>query len=114
MYAWESLKYNRRVEIEVLNQGKEERLFVKPIDVPNQFQINISANSYYYSINLLSSIDKVPCSAFNFDVTELLGVDGLFNYICGEFEHEIDATNYLNKIKDKFPKSFIFINNFRQ
>lgn len=112
-YMWNSLKYNRRVEIEILNQGKRERLFVKPIDVPNQFQINISGNTYYYSINILSSEIKIPSSAFDFDVTELLGVDGLYNYIYGEFEHEFDAENYVLKIKNKYPKSFVFINNYR-
>ncbi len=113
-YLWQSMKYNRRVEIEILRQGINEKLFVKPIDVPNQFQINISVNTYHYSINLFSSEKKIPASAFNFDVTELKGVDGLYNYIYGEFEHEFDADNFANSIRSKYPKAFVFINNYRK
>jgi len=113
-YVWNSLGYNRRVEIEILNQGENEKLFVKPVEVPDQFQINISGNTYYYSVNIVSSIDKIPSTAFDFDVTELLGVDGLYNYIYGEFEHEYDAENFVSSIKNKYPKSFVFINNFRK
>jgi len=113
-YIWESMKYNRRVEIEVLQQGIKEKLFVKPVDVPNQFQMNVSKNTYYYSINILSSENKLPASAFDFNVTELLGVDGLYNYIYGEFEHEYEAIDFASTIKNKFPNAFVFINNFRQ
>lgn len=113
-YEWKSLGYNRRVEIEILNQGENEKLFVKPIDVPDQFQINISGNTYFYSVNVVSSLNKIPSTAFDFDVTELYGVDNVYNYISGEFEHEYEAENFVNKIKSKYPKAFVFINNFRK
>lgn len=113
-YEWNSLGFNRRVEIEILHQGEYEKLFVKPIDVPDQFQINISGNTYFYSVNIVSSMDKIPNTAFDFDVTELHTVDGVYNYVSGEFEHEYEAENFVNKIKSKYPKAFVFINNFRK
>ncbi len=113
-YIWKSLGYNRRVEIEILNQGQNEKLFVKPVDVPDQFQLDISSEKYYYSVNIVSSIKKIPSTAFDFNVIELKGVDGLYNYIYGQFEHEYQAENFIQSIKAKYPKAFVFINNYRK
>jgi len=113
-YVWNSLPYNRRVEIEIIEQGENEKLFVKPIDVPNQFQINTSGKDYFYSVNVVSSITQIPAGNFDFEVIELLGVDGVYNYITGEFANENQAENYANSIKHKYSKSYVFINNYRK
>jgi outer membrane protein OmpA-like peptidoglycan-associated protein len=112
-YVWNSLGYNRRVEIEILHQGKNQKLFVKPVDVPNQYKIDVSSNRYSYSVLVVSSKIKLPKEYFSFNVIELLGSDGIYNYIHGNFASEQEASDFVRSIKDKFPKAFVFINNFR-
>ncbi len=113
-YIWASLGYNRRVEIVILDQGSKNKLFVKPVDVPQQYQINTGAVDYKYSVMVVVSEKRLPNTAFDFNVAELLGVDGLYNYIHGEFDTEQEAQDFVYSIKDKFPKAYVFINNFRK
>jgi outer membrane protein OmpA-like peptidoglycan-associated protein len=112
-YIWNSLGYNRRVEIEVISQGENQKLFIKPVDVPEQYKLNLSETSKY-AINVVASETKIPSTAFDFNVTELLGTDGLYNYIHGEFNTEAEAQTFLQSIKNKYPKAFIFISNYRK
>jgi len=111
-YVWNSLGYNRRVEIVVLNQGNNSQMYVKPVDVPTQYQTNTGID-YLYSVMVIVSESQLPNTAFNFAVSELYGTDGLYNYIHGEFETEADAQAFADSIIAKYPKAYVFINNFR-
>lgn len=112
-YIWQSLGYNRRVEIVILEQGQNSKLFVKPVEVPDAYAINDPAN-YKYTIFVLSSATKLELTSFDFDVAELIGVDGLYNYIHGEFPTEAKAQEFVDDITNKYPKAFVFINNYRK
>ncbi len=112
-YVWNSLGFNRRVEIEVLAQGENQKLFVKPVDVPEQYKLNIAENNKY-SVNVVISETPIPTTAFDFNVTELVGIDGLYNYLHGEFDSETEAKAFVRTIKDKYPKAFVFISNYRK
>ncbi len=113
-YIWNSLGYNRRVEIVVLDQGSKSKLFVKPVDVPQNYQIPSNDMDYLYSVMVTVSETQLPNSAFNFSVSELKGVDNLYNYIHGEFQTEQKAQDFVNDVVDKYPKAYVFINNFRK
>lgn len=112
-YLWNSLGYNRRVEIVVLEQGEKSKLFVKPVDVPENYSL-ANPSDYNYSVMVVSSEQHLELTSFSFDVAELIGVDGLYNYIHGEFTTEQKALEFVNTNKDKYPKAFVFINNYRK
>lgn len=114
-YVWNSLGYNRRVEIVVLDQGSNSKLFVKPVDVPAQYSVSDNTGmNYLYSVMVIVSESQLPNSAFNFSVAELLGTDGLYSYIHGEFQSEAEAQAFADSIIAKYPKAYVFINNFRK
>ncbi len=48
-YIWNSLGYNRRVEIEVISQGENQKLFIKPVDVPQQYAVEQTDNKVLFS-----------------------------------------------------------------
>lgn len=112
-FMWNSLGYNRRVEIVVVEQGSNSNLLVKPVDVPAQYQINNGMDNVY-SVMVVVSETQLPNSAFSFNVSEIIGVDGLYSYIYGEFDDEAKAQDFVTSIKSKYPKAYVFINNFRQ
>ncbi|MBN2892422.1 MAG: PD40 domain-containing protein [Bacteroidales bacterium] len=112
-FIWNSLGYNRRVEVVVLEQGENSKLFVKPVEVPSNLALQNPAD-YSYSVFVVSSEKQLQLTSFSFDVAELQGVDGLYNYIHGEFSTEAKAQEFVNQVKDKYPKAFIFINNYRK
>jgi outer membrane protein OmpA-like peptidoglycan-associated protein/Tol biopolymer transport system component len=114
-FLWDALEYNRRVEFVVTNQGESEMLFVEQIDVPEDYIIeNIEVGAYIYSIQFLSSKENKPLNSFEGlnNVKVYKGVDGYYNYYYGEFKNFSLAQKAQDSVKDKYPSSIIFINNF--
>ncbi len=112
-FIWQSLGYNRRVEIVVLKQGENSTLYVKPVEVPEEYALDDDSN-YKYAVLVTTSDKPIEKSTFTFEIFELLGVDGVYNYIHGDFQSKASAETFVEQIKNKYPKAYVFINNFRK
>lgn len=114
-YIWDALEYNRRVEFVVTKNGENQKLMVEQIDVPEEY-INdeISNSTYIYSIQFMSSKENKDLNSFDGigNVEVFKGSDGYYNYYFGNFKNFSEAQKEQNKIKDYYPHSIIFINNF--
>lgn len=110
-YIWNSLKYNRRVEIIVLNQGENYKLTTNKIEVPEKYQINKTQN--HYSIELLQSKKKIPLANFKMKITEVHWSKGYYSYLYGRFDSIEEAESILNTLKDKYPDAKIIKNNLK-
>ncbi len=112
-YIWNSLPYNRRVEIEVLQQGENQLLYVKPIEVPKEYQLRPENKKIVYSVMVAVSDHPLNADQFPFDVVEIKTLDGSYQYITGEFETEEEANQFKDSIIKDFPKAYVFINDYR-
>ncbi len=116
-FNWESLAYNRRVEITLIKEGKDE-LVVSPINVPQKYKTKnyskaTASTIDTYAISIKTAARKLPLSIFG-----TLGVkvhkqsDGSYLYYQGSYKTEQEAEQKLNTIKQAYPKAFIFIRDF--
>lgn len=114
-FLWDALEYNRRVEFIVTNQGETASLFIEQIDVPAEYIIDGAKDgAYTYSIQFFSSKENKATTSFEglSNVKVYKGTDGYYNYYFGEYKNLSAAQKEQLKIKDKYPTSLIFINNF--
>lgn len=139
-YIMDALKYNRRVEFVVLQQGKV-KLEVKPVEVPEKYKprsvVNNTENTneknttqentvrendltnnkgnYPYSILLASSKTKISLNSFNglVGVKEHLGRDREYIYYFGEYQSLSDAEVFKKHLTGLGYKNIcIFINDY--
>lgn len=110
-YIWKSLKYNRRVEFNIIQQGKENQLIISPTEIPPEYQIPGSeAEGPVYSIWLMTYKEPVDIEIFGLgEVIEHKNPDGLYDYFYGTFDNLPDAEKSLYEISEKHPNSFIII-----
>jgi len=110
-YLWESLKYNRRVEIKVLSQGKKRKIVVNNISIPKEYQIlKDDISDQLFSIWLKSYKEPVKIENFKVDnVEEYKSYDGLFDYYYGTYKSLREAKKELIEIKRIYPNAFVVI-----
>ncbi len=113
-FIWESLPYNRRVEINVVQQGENQILYVKPITVPDKYKLKKAQQNIKYSVLVKVSSQPLSPDTFPFDVIEMKAYDGTYQYIYAKnFDTQKEAQDFKNSIIDKFPKAYVFINDYR-
>jgi len=115
-FLWDALPYNRRVEIKILKESDKSTLFVKKVNVPEQFKVEEKSNisSKTFAISLLISDEKKDVNDFlNIkDIHEKHYSDGTYMYFYGEFNNKDEVLNELLKVQEKFPNAFIFVKTF--
>jgi len=121
-FDWNSLPYNRRVEISLIKEGKD-KLAVSKVDVPEKYRVksksgNDSNNTTFiakelYALSLKTSTKKLSVSIFGkLGVKEHKQEDGTYLYYLGGFKTEKEAESKLKMIKKNHPKAFVFIQDF--
>ena len=111
-FIWNSLPYNRRVEINVLNQGDNYKLLVKKIDVPDKYAL--PGSKAKYTIELAKTSERIPLYKFKISVREIQWLDGFYSYIYGEYDSKDAAQNDLSSVKSDYPDAKIVKINFRE
>jgi len=112
-YVWESLPYNRRVEFNVLTQGKNSKLLVKQVEVPKDYILSTKDGSTTYSIQFLTSKENKDLNSFTglTNVKVYKDKAGNYNYYYGSFKNLGAAQTESYKAKATYKDAFIFINN---
>lgn len=110
-YSWSSLVYNRRVEFEIIQPGKNYGLVINKIPVPEKFSIN-SQNKQVYSINLVSSKKPIPFNKFDLNVIQVEWSDHTYSYVYGYYPSFESANEVLQKLLPKYPNARVFTNSF--
>jgi len=115
----DALKYNRRVEINILTGGKDV-LVIENIDVPANLMTEKKdselPDGQFFSIILTSS--ETPLNLYNFiglrNVAQMQSSkEGKYIYYYGKFYSRADAELILNQMKEAgYPDASIFIPNF--
>ncbi len=111
-YIWNSLPYNRRVEINVLNQGDKYKILVNKIDVPDKYAL--PGSKAKYSIELEKASERIPLYKFKISVREIQWLDGFYSYLYGEYDSKNAAENDLESLKSDYPDAKVVKINFRE
>ncbi len=114
-FIQESLGYNRRVEFEVISQGKP-KLVVQKIEVPDLFKIKTEKHVHpdIYSILLTvsdSEIDDIHTKIKKINLYK--GTDLKYYYYTGKFERLSNAQTRKNELTVLFPGAKIFVHKFK-
>jgi len=115
-FHWEALVYNRRVEIEVLQQSNESDLFVKQIEVPKEYIYKASPqtttdNTIRYAIGLTLSTEQKPLDFFESidGISEKQYSNGSFLYFFGNYTNKEKVLDDFFQIRAEYPEAFIFL-----
>ncbi len=111
-FILDALGYNRRVEIVVTQQGVNEKLKVKQIEVPSQYSVEDKTVTTTYSISLFQSKTRKNLSELEEGVKELSkGDESMYYYIIGEYKTHNEAKIKLVEMKTKYSNAFIYKNS---
>ena len=125
-YIWESLPYNRRVEVNVISDAKN-KLKIAPIEIPILFDKKAKAKDINKEINRLDSIYTIQLGAYSQPVqqkvfgqiknVQMYYVGRLYKYSSGEYKSEEAAKDefkrilglgytdaFIRKVSEYFPK----------
>ena len=116
-YIWGSLPYNRRVEINVINDAKN-KLKIAPIKIPVFYDKKAKAKDINKEINRLDSIYTIQLGAYRQPVqrkvfgqiknVQMYYAGKLYKYSSGEYKSEEAAKDELKRILDLgYPDAFI-------
>jgi hypothetical protein len=108
-YIWESLPYNRRVEINVSNDTKD-KLKIVPVKVPVFYDKKAKPEDAKKEINRLDSIYTIQLGAYSTPVqrkvfgniknVQMYYTGKLYKYSSGEYKSEKEAKDELKRILD--------------
>jgi len=113
-YVWESLPYNRRVEINVQTQGEISKLLVKQVEVPKDYILTGTKDgATIYSIQFMTSKENKDIATFKdlANVKVYKDKSGNYNYYYGSFKNLSAAQTDVQKIKATYKDAFVFINS---
>jgi len=107
-FYWDALKYNRRVEFKVLNQGENSELVVQQIEVPVEF---LEGKQIIFVIVISEAPAQQDVKNFKDiqNIKEFKTNDGTYKYYFGSFSSSDDAEQARKKIVSKYPNSVIIL-----
>ncbi len=122
-FYWESLKYNRRITINVIKQGKNAKLIVSRIKIPEEYKaendrveeftdnFTNSGKPKVYAISLMVTDKKHNLDEFSKykNVHEKQYPNGKFMYFYGNFTNEDKLLDEISAVKSVYPDAFIFL-----
>ena len=113
----DALKFNRRVEFEILQNSDNQQLIVEQIEVPEKYKVEkeITKNAVLntkYSIFLESMAEQIPLSKFLMPNIYEYKFENNYFYYFGEFDNLIEAEKSLKALIVKYPKAYVFENKF--
>jgi outer membrane protein OmpA-like peptidoglycan-associated protein len=115
-FNWDALAFNRRVEIQVLEQNNESELFVKQIEVPKEYiypedSERISNETVRYAIGLALSEEQKPLDFFESieGISEKQYSNGSYLYFFGNYTNKEKVLDDFFQIRTEYPEAFIFL-----